>query len=630
MEVEATDDVVPMGGVARQPSMPRVQRNLSKSSSNLSRSWAEHVDASEIGDLEAELQAIAVAPSMPFEAIVHIKNNSATLNLISPWKVLGPQTSTGTGFHIGKRRILTNCHVVKDATSLRVSRHGTPGNFDATVLCQSHICDLALVTVAEDEFWDGLPAVRFQDAVPDLDDTVCAVGYPLGATSVTLTRGVVSNVKMSDLSLTDLQECQLNVQIDAAINPGNSGGPVFNQRSGEVVGVAFSGRPDAKGQGFIIPTPVVRNFLATYEATGSFGRLPDLGIRGQILTNNSMRRLLIGGGTRPRHHDGILITCIDQYSAAEAAGVLAGDILMAIDGHAISEEGEVVFRGHERVEYQYLITSKQCGDQVELSLLRSAANTAKSADTTVTKKKKRVVDLTKLAASLAEPTPITLPVKLAPTRELCPRELYKDYFPEFALIGGLVFVIAGLPLLEQCLHSRGMHELIGSLTELIGSKESDLKKSGEEGDDDDDEDDDKEEDGEGGDRAQALLCSSCLAHDVNEGFRDFVGCRLLRINGKRVKNLAHLVELMAPYMAGLVEGQGKEASSTATSKEPAPTTPPNQEDAAAAPSKDWVVLNFYSHEESAVFETQTLRAATPTILQQHKIPSWTSLPPPPG
>ena len=160
-----------------------------------------------------------------------------------------------------------------------------------------------------------------------------------------------------------------------------------------------------------------------------------------------------------------------------------------------------------------------------------------------------------------------------------PRELYKDYFPEFALIGGLVFVIAGLPLLEQCLHSRGMHELIGSLTELIGSKESDLKKSGEEGDDDDDEDDDKEEDGEGGDRAQALLCSSCLAHDVNEGFRDFVGCRLLRINGKRVKNLAHLVELMAPYMAGLVEGQGKEASSTATSKEPAPTTPPNQEDA---------------------------------------------------
>ena len=161
------------------------------------------------------------AQGLPFEAVIHFTNSDAILNLSAPWKVNAPTTSTGTGFAIGNKRILTNCHVVHGNTSLRVFKHGVAGNFPARVLCESAVCDLALVTVDDETFWRGLPSVSFQEHVPNLDDTVCAVGYPLGATSVTLTRGVVSNVKLSDLSLTDMQEHQLTVQIDAAINPGN-------------------------------------------------------------------------------------------------------------------------------------------------------------------------------------------------------------------------------------------------------------------------------------------------------------------------------------------------------------------------------------------------------------------------
>ena len=255
----------------------RVQRNLSAASV-----------VSSIGDLDAELATLTTTVpkggSTPFEAIVHFTNSSATLNLSSPWKVKNPCTSTGTGFAIGHRRLLTNQHVVRDATSLRVSKHGCPGNYEASVLCESAVCDLALVTVEDESFWEGLPHVTFQEAVPELDETVVAVGYPLGATSVTLTRGVVSNVKLMDLSLSNVQESQLTLQIDAAINPGNSGGPVFNQRTNEVVGVAFSGRKNAHGQGFIIPTPVVQRFLAVFEATGTFGRLPCLGAHFQVPT----------------------------------------------------------------------------------------------------------------------------------------------------------------------------------------------------------------------------------------------------------------------------------------------------------------------------------------------------------
>ena len=198
----------------------------------------------------------------------------------------------------------------------------------------------------------------------------------------------------------------------------DSGGPVFNQVTGEVVGVAFSGRTSAEGQGFIIPTPVVRNFLAVYEATGTFGRLPSLGIGTQTLTNTAMRGLLLGGGvSQPPHHDGILVTRVRRFSCAESAGVKPGDILMAIDGTKVSEEGEVTFRGHERVEFEYLITTKKVGESVTLSLLRSAHGASETSAT---------FDINALAEAPEVPKPLEVRVTLAPTHELVPRELYKD------------------------------------------------------------------------------------------------------------------------------------------------------------------------------------------------------------
>ena len=67
--------------------------------------------------------------ALPFEAVIHFTNSDAVLNLVSPWKVMSPKTCTGTGFAIGDKKILTNCHVVAAATSLRVFKHGVPGNY---------------------------------------------------------------------------------------------------------------------------------------------------------------------------------------------------------------------------------------------------------------------------------------------------------------------------------------------------------------------------------------------------------------------------------------------------------------------------------------------------------------------
>ena len=150
---------------------------------------------------------------LPYGSVIHITSHSVDLDLAKPWKVGSPRTGTGTGFHIGGKHILTNSHVIHNHTSIRLERHGQPGNFAAKLLCESIVCDLALLTVEDPCFWVGLPAVRFQESVPELDDTVVAVGYPLGARSVTVTRGVVSNVQMTDLSLKKRHPMQLQVQV---------------------------------------------------------------------------------------------------------------------------------------------------------------------------------------------------------------------------------------------------------------------------------------------------------------------------------------------------------------------------------------------------------------------------------
>lgn len=166
----------------------------------------------------------ADAKSWPvYRTIIHFAVDKASLDQRHPWKTSGSRSSTGTGFYIGQRRIITNCHVIKDATSIRLTRNGQPGAFKGIVLCQSEMCDLALVTVENESFWTNMPTVEFESETPVLGDQVIAVGYPLGAKSVTITRGVVSAVSLADLSLMHRNPRLMRIQIDAAINPGNSG-----------------------------------------------------------------------------------------------------------------------------------------------------------------------------------------------------------------------------------------------------------------------------------------------------------------------------------------------------------------------------------------------------------------------
>lgn len=123
-----------------------------------------------------------------------------------------------------------------------------------------------MLTVEDDSFWEGVHPVRFGQ-LPQLQDGVTVVGYPIGGDTMSVTSGVVSRIEVT--SYVHGAAELLGIQIDAAINSGNSGGPAFNS-VGECVGIAFQSlkHEDAENIGYIIPTPVIEHFIRDYERNG--------------------------------------------------------------------------------------------------------------------------------------------------------------------------------------------------------------------------------------------------------------------------------------------------------------------------------------------------------------------------
>ena len=85
----------------------------------------------------------------------------------------------GAGFVIPGKGILTNAHVVADYSFVLVRKHGSPTKYKAEVKAVGHECDLAILTVESEEFWDGMSPLELGD-IPFLQEAVAVVGYPQG------------------------------------------------------------------------------------------------------------------------------------------------------------------------------------------------------------------------------------------------------------------------------------------------------------------------------------------------------------------------------------------------------------------------------------------------------------------
>ncbi|CAF3043407.1 unnamed protein product [Rotaria sp. Silwood2] len=133
--------------------------------------------------------------------------------------------TTSSGFIIKNRWILSNAHAVANESSIRIRKHGDAKKYPARIVHIAHECDIVIMTVDDNKFWNRLEPLTLCNDVPRLQESITIVGYPIGGDNLSVTKGVVSRVVMSTYSHS--LELLLTIQIDAATNPGNSGGPAI-------------------------------------------------------------------------------------------------------------------------------------------------------------------------------------------------------------------------------------------------------------------------------------------------------------------------------------------------------------------------------------------------------------------
>ncbi|WP_202843121.1 Do family serine endopeptidase [Luteimonas saliphila] len=237
--------------------------------------------------------------------------------------------SLGSGVIVdaGNGYVLTNHHVIENADEVSVTL-ADGRTLEAEFIGSDPDTDVALMRI---ETRDLVAIPLAADARLEVGDFVVAVGNPFGV-GQTVTSGIVSAVGRSNVPGVGFQNF---IQTDASINPGNSGGALVNLR-GELVGIntaSFNPRGSMAGNiglGFAIPVELARGVMQQLASTGTVRR-GTLGIDTQAVDARLAAAL---GLDEPR---GVVVTRVHGDSAAAAAGLRTGDVIVSAGGQRMDD-----------------------------------------------------------------------------------------------------------------------------------------------------------------------------------------------------------------------------------------------------------------------------------------------------
>lgn len=276
-------------------------------------------------------------------------------------------TSAGSGVIVDAKLgyVLTNAHVVRNAEQIEVTLNDGR-TLEAELVGMDADVDLAVLKVPA----EGLTQMPVADSSTlRVGDFVVAIGNPFSL-GHTVTSGIVSALGRTGLRMDGYENY---IQTDASINPGNSGGALVNLR-GELVGINTAIIAPAGGNvgiGFAIPTEMTSNIMAQLIEHGEVRR-GSLGINIQDLTAELAEAFGVDKDQR-----GVVITHVLEDSAAEDAGLQAGDVVVAADGRPVRRVADL----------RNKVGMSPVGDKVSLTVVRDGKQreiTAVIRETTLT------------------------------------------------------------------------------------------------------------------------------------------------------------------------------------------------------------------------------------------------------
>ena len=246
----------------------------------------------------------------------------------------------GTGIVIDPRGyILTNFHVVEGVSNIQVSLWDGKGAI-ARLISHDPKTDLAVIKI---DSKDPLPVIHFGTSCDLMKgEPVIAIGNAYGY-EATVTRGIISALHRN-VQVSDEQKYNDLIQSDASINPGNSGGPLLNI-DGEVIGLNVAVRVGAQGIGFAIPIDEALEVASRLMSTEKIDQTTH-GIVGKTIADPGQTQFVV--------------TSVRPDTPAGKAGLKAGDIVTAIDGHQVT-------RG---LDVELALLGARASQQLDIEVLR--------------------------------------------------------------------------------------------------------------------------------------------------------------------------------------------------------------------------------------------------------------------
>ncbi|WP_031434160.1 DegQ family serine endoprotease [Methylomarinum vadi] len=260
------------------------------------------------------------------------------------------QHSAGSGVIVDKEKglVITNFHVVNNADEVFVSLIDGR-DFKAKVIGEDKELDIAILQIKG----SNLTEVQLGDSNRlEVGDFVVAIGNPFGL-GQTVTTGVVSALGRSGLGIEGYENF---IQTDASINPGNSGGALVNL-NGELIGINTAIIAPSGGNigiGFAIPIDMVKASMVQIVEHGEVRR-GMIGVTIQDINSELRKAFDLKHGQQ-----GVLVTGVIGDSAAEKAGLKAGDVIVSVDGKATRSTGQL----------RSSIAVREIGETLALNVIR--------------------------------------------------------------------------------------------------------------------------------------------------------------------------------------------------------------------------------------------------------------------
>ncbi len=414
------------------------------------------------------------------DSVIKIYTTQSAPDYFTPWRLLTPRQSSGSGSVISGNQILTNAHVVANASYVQAQKHNDPRRYLARVTFISHEADLALITVDEPGFFSDLKALSIGDLPAPLQE-VSVYGYPIGGKSLSITKGILSRVEQQVYA--HAGGYLLAGQIDAAINPGNSGGPVIVDQ--QIVGVVMQANSGGRAEnlGYFVPPSMIRHVLADSE-DGVYDGFPDLGFRTQTLDSPAAKKAY----GLSDDQNGVLV--IKVFDDAPAQGILEeNDVILQIDDFDIAEDGSIRLSDDILTDYKHAIDLHHVGESVAITYARHGQ-----------------VQTTMLDAREA-----------LDSYSLVTGEQF-DKIPEYYIYGGILFVPLNMNLIKRWGND-------WSRTAPVSLLQARNEWSSPE-------------------RRQLVVALQVMAADVNLGYHDWRNWIVEYVNGEPVRDFDHFANLI--------------------------------------------------------------------------------------